>query len=47
MFNSMEPRQNGRHFPDNISYAFFLNDNLWISIETSPKFVPKGPINYI
>ena len=25
----------------------FLNENLWISIEISLKFVPRGPINYI
>ena len=25
----------------------FLNENVWISIDTSPKFVPKYPINNI
>ena len=25
----------------------FLNENVWIQIEISPKFVPKGPINNI
>ena len=25
----------------------FLNENVWIAIEISLKFVPKGPINNI
>ena len=40
-------RQNGRHFPDNILKCIFLNDNVWISINLSLKFVPKGQINNI
>ena len=44
-FNTLRPRQNGRHFPDNILKCFFLNENVWISIKISLKFVPKGPIN--
>ena len=27
--------------------CFFLNENVWISIDISLKFVPKGPINNI
>ena len=46
-FNILRPRQNGRHFPDNNFICIFLNGNLWISIKTSLKFVPKGPINNI
>ena len=41
------PRQNGRRFPDNIFKCIFLNENTWISIKISLKFVPKGPINNI
>ena len=41
------PRQNGRHFPDDILKCIFPNENIWISIKTSPKFVPGGPINII
>ena len=41
--NTLRPRQNGRHFTDDI----FLNENIWISIKISLKFVPKGPINNI
>ena len=40
-------RQNGRHFADDIFKCIFLNENLWISIKISLKFVPKGPINNI
>ena len=44
---SLRPRQNGRHFPDDISKCIFLDDNVWISIKISQKFVPNGPINNI
>ena len=43
----LRPRQNGRHFADDIFKCIFLNENLWISIKISLKFVPKGPINNI
>ena len=45
--NTLRLRQNGRHFPDDIFKCIFLNENLWISIQISLKFVPKGPINNI
>ena len=45
--NSLRPRQNGRHFADDIFKCIFLNENVWISIKISLKFVPKGPINNI
>ena len=41
------PRQNSRHFPDDIFKWMFLNENVWISIDISLKFVPRGPINNI
>ena len=47
LFNTLRPRQNGRHFPDDIFIYIFLNENVWISIKISLKFVPKGPINKI
>ena len=47
MFNTLRPRQNGPHFPDDIFKCIFLNENVWISIRISLKFVPKGPINNI
>ena len=46
-FNTLRPIQNGRQFPDDISKCIFLNENVWISIKISLKFVPKGPINNI
>ena len=46
-FNTLRPRQNGRHFTDDIFKCIFVNENVWIAIEISLKFVPKGPINNI
>ena len=45
--NTLRPRQNGRHFPDDIFKWIFLNEIVWISINISLKFVPRGPINNI
>ena len=44
-FNTLRPKQNGRHFPDDIFKSIFLNENVWISIKISLKFVPGGPNN--
>ena len=46
-FNALRPRQNGRHFPDDIFKCIFVNENARISIKISLKFVSKGPINNI
>ena len=46
-FNTLRPRQDGRHFADDIFKCIFLNENVWIPIKISLKFVPKGPINNI
>ena len=46
-FNTLRLRQNGRHFQDDICKLIFLNENVWISIKISLKFVPKGLINII
>ena len=45
--NSLRPKQNGRHFPDAIFKCIFFNENTWISIKISLKFVPRVPINNI
>ena len=45
--NTMRPRQNGRHLADNISKCIFLDENAWISIKISLKFVPNVQINNI
>ena len=34
-----------RYFADDIFKRIFLNENGWILIEVSLKFVPKGPID--
>ena len=46
-FNTLKPRQNGRHFADDTFKCIFLNENVWISITIWLGFVPKGPINNI
>ena len=46
-FNTLRLRQNGCHFPDDIFKCIFLNENVWISIKISVKFVPMDPINNI
>ena len=43
----IEAGKNARHFPDDIFKCIFFNENVWIPIQISLKFVPKGPINNI
>ena len=45
--NTLRPGQNGRHFADDIFKCIFVNENVWIPIKISLKFVPKGPNNNI
>ena len=45
--NTLRPRQNGHHFPDDIFKWILLNENIWIQIKFSLKFVAKGSINTI
>ena len=45
--NTLRLRQYGRCFADNVSKCIFLNENVWISLKISLKFVPKVPINSI
>ena len=45
--NTLRPRQNDRYFPDDIFKYILLNENVWISIKISLKFVADGPINNI
>ena len=45
--NTLRPRRNEQHFADDIFKRIFFNENAWISIKISLKFVPKGPINNI
>ena len=46
-FNTLRERQNGRNLADDIFKCIFLNENVWIPIKISLKFVRKGPINNI
>ena len=41
-FNTLRPTQKYRHFTDDIFKCIFLNENVWISINISLKFAPKG-----
>ena len=45
--NTWRPRQAGSHFPDDILEWIFLNENLWISIKFSLKFLPRRSFNNI
>ena len=47
LFNTLRPRQNERHFADDSFKCILLNENAWITIKHSLKFVPKGLINNI
>ena len=46
-FNILWPGGNSWHFTDNIFKCIFLNEDLWISINISLKFVPEGHIHNI
>ena len=39
--------EEGCHFPEDIFKRICLNENVWIFIKISLKFVPRGPINNI
>ena len=43
--NTLRRRQNGHHFADDIFKCIFLNENVWILIKISVKFVPEDPVN--
>ena len=45
--NSLRPRQNYRHFADDIFKCIFLNENVWISLTISLKFLTQFWINNI
>ena len=46
-FNTLRPRQNGRHFADDFLKRIFFNENVWISLKILLKFVTKVQINNI
>ena len=41
-FNTLRPSQNGPQFADDILKWIFFNENIWILIKLSLKFVPNG-----
>ena len=45
LLNTLRPRQDGRHFADDIFTYNFLNENCCILISFSLKYVHKGPID--
>ena len=46
-FNTLRPRQDGGNFPDDVFKCIFSNENAWIPIKISLRFVPNGPMNDI
>ena len=46
ILHTLTPRWRVRYFLDIFKYIF-VNENVWISIEISPKFVPRGINNNI
>ena len=45
IINTFRSGQNGLYFPDDILKCIFMNDNVWISLNFSLKFVPKVSID--
>ena len=45
--NTLTPRQDSQHFPDDIFKCIILNENVWILVRILLRFVPKDPINNI
>ena len=46
LVNILKTRRN-EHFADDIFKRIFVNENVWITIKNSLKFIPKGPTNNI
>ena len=44
-FNTLRPREDRRLFPDDVFKCIFLNENVSISINISPKFVSESQVN--
>ena len=45
--NKLRTKQNCHHFAHDIFNCIFLNENVWISLKISLKFIPKFRINNI
>ena len=47
IFNTIWPRQNGRHFADNVFKCIFLTENIWFSNNVWLKYVHRGSIENV
>ena len=47
LLNTLRPRQDGRHFADDIFKSNFLTEDMWIVLDISLKYISKGSINNI
>ena len=47
VLKTLRPKQNGYHFADETSTYISVNQNIWILIKISLKFIYRGPINDI
>ena len=47
LVNSLRPRQNGHHFPDDTFKWVSLNENVSILFKISLKFLPTSPVNNV
>ena len=47
MFNTLRPRQDGRHFADDSFTCIFFNENCCVLFKISLIYVRKGPIDNI
>ena len=45
--NTLRPTQNDWYFAHDIGKCIFFNEDIWIWIQVSLKFVPMSPINSI
>ena len=45
LMDTLRPTRNRQYFADDIFKRIFFNESVWILINISLKFVPKGPIN--
>ena len=44
-FNTLRPKQNGRHFADDVFKDISMNENFWILTTISLKYVPWGLVD--
>ena len=45
LLNTLRQRQNGHHLADDIFQSIFFDEDIWIWIKISVKFVHKGSFN--